>query len=91
MTDKKQDSWRVLYNFFGGGKEKKGGYRCLFASAVGEYGKKYLAKIIQKFGTEDFDYTIFKYDDTRFDEQVFKDCKFIEKKSDYYIEYQCAK
>ncbi len=49
----------------------------LYISPVGAYGKPYLEKIIKKFGNEDFDYLIFVYDNTEFNEDIFKHCKFI--------------
>ena len=49
----------------------------LYVSPVGNKGKKYLKKIIKKFGYQDFDYLIFVYDDTKFNEKIFQNCKFI--------------
>lgn len=51
--------------------------RYLYASAVGSYGKVYLEKIIRRFGYDDFDYLIFRYDNTSFDEPIFNKCEFI--------------
>jgi hypothetical protein len=51
--------------------------KCLYASAVGEYGKKYLEKIIRRFGYKYFDYLIFCYDNTSFNEPIFDRCQFI--------------
>lgn len=52
----------------------------LYASPVGAAGKALLAKVISKFGHKDFDYLIFVWDDTRFDEDMFKECKIIYEK-----------
>jgi len=52
----------------------------LYASPVGRKGKDFLMTIIDKFGTKDFDYLIFAYDETPFDEPIFKDCRFIREK-----------
>lgn len=63
-------------------QEKK--YRCLYAAPVGREGKKYLEKILLKFGTSNFDYIIFSYDDTNFDEEIFKTCKIIKEEGIIY-------
>lgn len=49
----------------------------LYVSPVGKYGKPYLEKIIKKFGFDDFDYLIFIYDDTEFEEPIFNKVGFI--------------
>ena len=54
--------------------------KCLYASPVGHSGKPFLAKIIERFGHEDFDYLIFSYDETRFDEPIFHGCQIIREK-----------
>lgn len=54
--------------------------RYLYASAVNREGKERLAQIIRKFGHRDFDYIIFVYDDTPFDDEIFRKCKFIYEK-----------
>lgn len=69
-----------MHNIAVGQKTKKTQYKCLYASPVGKNGKDFLAKIIQKFGYEDFDYLIFVYDDTEFEEEIFRCCKFIYEK-----------
>jgi hypothetical protein len=51
--------------------------KCLYASPVGASGKSNLESIIRAFGTANFDYLIFVYDDTRFDEPIFESCRFI--------------
>lgn len=55
-------------------------WKSLYASPVGRLGKPYLAKIIHRFGHENFDYLIFVYDDTTFPESVFKNCQFVYEK-----------
>ena len=52
----------------------------LYASPVNNAGKQNLANIIKKFGNEDFDYLIFVYDQTRFDEEIFNQCQFVYEK-----------
>ncbi len=52
----------------------------LYASPVGKNGKENLAKVIEKFGHRDFDYLIFVYDDTLFDEEIFRPCNFVREK-----------
>lgn len=52
----------------------------LFTSSVGNPCKRFLKKIIKRFGYEDFDYIICVYDDTEFNEKIFKYCKIIYKK-----------
>lgn len=54
--------------------------KSLYASAVNAQGKDFLRKIIEKFGHETFDYLIFAYDETSFDEDVFKKCRIIREK-----------
>ncbi|MFH1836463.1 MAG: DUF707 domain-containing protein [Methanobacteriota archaeon] len=65
--------------------------KSLYVSSVGIGGKKFLSKIVKKFGHENFDYLIFVYDDTEFNEKSYKKCSFIRKKSDKCILYQLAK
>jgi len=55
-------------------------YKCLYVSPVGSKGKDFLGKIIEKFGNDRFDYLIFSYDGTRFDEPVFGKCRVIHEK-----------
>ena len=52
----------------------------LYVSAVGEKGKIYLEKIIEKFGHRDFDYYIFVYDGADLNKEIFKNCKIVYKK-----------
>jgi len=54
--------------------------KCLYVSPVGRNGKELLIKIMQKFGNENFDYLIFSYDDTKFDEPIFRNCQVIHEK-----------
>lgn len=54
--------------------------RYLYASAVNREGKERLAQIIREFGHKDFDYLIFVYDDTLFDDEIFRKCKFVYEK-----------
>lgn len=54
--------------------------RYLYACAADSRGKEFIRQVIEKFGHEDFDYLIFVYDDTRFDEEVFRQCRFIYEK-----------
>ena len=54
--------------------------KSLYASAVNAQGKDFLRKIIEKFGHDSFDYLIFAYDETSFDEDVFKKCRVIREK-----------
>ncbi len=56
------------------------GYKCLYVSPVGSKGKDFLKKTIQTFGTDRFDYLIFSYDGTRFDEPIFSNCHIIYEK-----------
>lgn len=58
------------------GKECK----CLYVSPVGSTGKDFLEKIIGKFGKDRFDYLLFSYDGTSFDEPVFDKCRVIHEK-----------
>jgi hypothetical protein len=60
----------------------------LYASAVGKTGKNLLAKIINKFGHECFDYLIFVYDDAKFDEEIFRKCQFIYEKGIFYYYFK---
>ena len=55
----------------------------LYASAVGKNGKERLIKVIERFGTENFDYLIFVFDDTQFSESIFHQCKFIYEKGEF--------
>lgn len=75
--------------------QKKG--KNLYSSPVGKEGKAHLKKIIHKFGHDDFDYIIFVYDDTKFEEPIFNKCKFIYEKAvrwqymrKYITPSQCA-
>ena len=52
----------------------------LYISTVGKNGKQYLEKTIRSFGTDTFDYLIIVFDDTTFEEDIFKSCKFIYEK-----------
>ena len=52
----------------------------LMALTAGSYGKKYIQKIIEKFGHKDFDYLIFVYDDTTYNEKIFEKCEIIYEK-----------
>jgi len=54
--------------------------KILYASPVGAYGKPFLEKVIKRFEGLSVDYLIFVYDDTSFDEGVFKRCKIIREK-----------
>ena len=49
----------------------------LYASPVGKEGKPFLEKIIRKFGYQDFDFIIFVYDDTLFEDDLFRHCQII--------------
>lgn len=60
--------------------ERARGRRILYASPVGREGKRNLSKVINRFGHEEFDYLIWVYDDTQFDEPVFSKCTFIREK-----------
>lgn len=60
--------------------DRTSGRRILYASPVGRDGKRYLSKIINRFGHEEFDYLIWVYDGTEFDEPVFRNCTFIREK-----------
>lgn len=76
----------MLFNLDARIRRRKRNIKCLYASAVGNEGKAFLAKIIEKFGCEDFDYLIFVYDNTEFKETIFKKCSFIyEKGFKYYF------
>ena len=57
----------------GDGPKKKNLY---FVSAGAPY-KHLVARVIERFGHEDFDYLIVSYDGTRFDDEVFKRCRVI--------------
>lgn len=52
----------------------------LLAVPVGKEGKPFLARYVEKFGHENFDYLVFVWDTTRFDEEIFKGCQFIYEK-----------
>lgn len=49
----------------------------LYASAIHVGGKLYLKRILEKFGYDKFDYMLFVWDGTKFDEDVFKSCQFV--------------
>jgi len=66
-----------VYLQFGKKKEEKGGKKYLYASPVGKAGKAFLKNILETFTSEDFDFLIFVYDETVFDEEIFKKCSFI--------------
>jgi hypothetical protein len=51
--------------------------RCLYFSPVSRAGAPLLAKIIERFGHEDFDYLICRLDDYAFEEAVFSRCEFV--------------
>ncbi|MBT3068510.1 DUF707 domain-containing protein [Rhodoferax sp. U11-2br] len=51
--------------------------KSLYAAPIGAAGKDLLAKLIKKWGHEQFDYLIFVYDGSRFDEAIFSRCSFI--------------
>lgn len=51
--------------------------KVLYAAPIGAAGKELLAKLIRKFGHMQFDYLIFVYDGSRFDEAIFSGCTFI--------------
>ena len=51
--------------------------KSLYAAPIGAAGKELLAKLITKWGYEQFDYLIFVYDGSRFDEAIFSRCTFI--------------
>ncbi len=54
--------------------------KSLYASPVGREGKGFLEKIIHRFGYDNFDFLIFAYDDTVFDEEIFARCIVIREK-----------
>ncbi|MGA8259551.1 MAG: DUF707 domain-containing protein [Arenicellales bacterium] len=54
--------------------------RCLYASAVGREGKPLLESIIESVDVPDMDFLVFCYDDTSFDEDVFRDIRLIRTK-----------
>src|SRR6188474_3403150 len=51
--------------------------KVLYAAPIGSGGKDLLAKLIGKLGYVQFDYLIFVYDGSRFDEAIFSGCTFI--------------
>ena len=51
--------------------------RNLYVSPVGAAGKDNLADVVRRFGCERFDYLIFAFDDTAFDEEVFAPCRIV--------------
>lgn len=51
--------------------------KVLYAAPIGAAGKDLLAKLIRKWGHAQFDYLIFVYDGSRFDEAIFSGCTFI--------------
>ncbi|MFX1295159.1 MAG: DUF707 domain-containing protein [Promethearchaeota archaeon] len=61
-------------------RRKKKLMKYLFTSSVEKCCKKSLKRIIKRFGYEDFDYIIYGYDDTEFNEKIFKYCNFIYEK-----------
>ncbi|HTY45171.1 MAG TPA: DUF707 domain-containing protein [Patescibacteria group bacterium] len=69
-----------LYNRAAPGRQRQPRGRYLYASPVGEDGKPWLKKIIGRFGCEQFEYIIFAYDDTSFDEDIFRKCVVIREK-----------
>jgi len=78
----------AIYNWQKQKKTEKSSQKYLYASAVNQEGKKYLSKIIHRFGHQDFDYLIFVYDNAQFKEEIYKDCVFIHEKG---IKWQFAK
>lgn len=56
--------------------EQTGKY--LVAIPCGTNGKKYLESIVHHFGNDHFDYIIFSYDHTPFDEDIFQKCRVID-------------
>lgn len=69
--------WHNLFNFPEASVHKG---KFLYVSAVGAAGKELLAKLIENFGHDDFDYLIFVYDQTDFNDEVFSKCHFIYEK-----------
>lgn len=71
--------------------------KSLYVSAVGKDGKEFLAKIVKKFGNEDFDYLIFVYDGTDLSEAIFRPCRIIHEKGKKiqfmrkYLTSECCK
>lgn len=55
-------------------------WKNLYTSPVGRDGKRNLARIIRAFGHEHFDYLIFAFDDTPFNEPIFSCCEIIREK-----------
>lgn len=51
--------------------------KVLYAAPIGATGKELLAKLIGQWGHAQFDYLIFVYDGSRFDEPIFSGCTFI--------------
>jgi hypothetical protein len=51
--------------------------RCLFAAPIGKGEKSLFEKLLKQFGHQDFDYMVFAYDDTPFDEPIYEQCKII--------------
>jgi hypothetical protein len=51
--------------------------KCLFASPVGQAGKEYIRKIVERFGHESFDFLLMVYDDSRYDEPCFNGCAIV--------------
>lgn len=62
------------------GQDLLEGKKCLFVAPVGREGKALSEKVIAKFGYSHFDYIFFVWDETRFDEDVFKPCRVIYEK-----------
>jgi hypothetical protein len=48
---------------------------------MSSFGKPFLRKILKKFSTVDFDFLIFVYDDSRFDEPEFSCCRVVYEKN----------
>lgn len=76
--------------------QKRGRY--LFAAPIGAREKTDFKKLLLRFGHENFDYRIFIYDDTKFEEPLYKRCTFIREPRHkwYYGKHyltpdQCAK
>jgi len=66
-----------FFNFRNSENEERMRGKALYASAIGRGGKANLEKIITSFGTKDFDYLIFVYDDTELTEAIFNCCDII--------------
>jgi hypothetical protein len=64
-----------LFNVFSRSIPRHGRY--LFAAPIGKTEKLLFEKLLKKFGHQDFDYVIFVYDDTTFNEPIYEQCKII--------------